>query len=830
MPPRSIGRTVRALLRAPLFTIAAVVTLALGIGASTAIFSVVHAVLLKPLPYDESERLVGLWHTAPGASIPVKGGAARGPRRLNQGPATYLTYREEGRAFEDIGLWAGAEVAVTGAHEPERLQALMASDGLLPVLRVRPHLGRTFTREDDSPTTPERVMLGYAYWERAYGARADAVGRQVVVDGKPREIIGVLPRGFRFLDRDVDMVLPFRFNRAELFVGNFSYQAIGRLKPGVTVDQANADVARMIPIVFDRFPVPPGFTRKMFDDLRLGPRVRPLADEVIGDVGQVLWVLLATVGIVLLIACANVANLFLVRAEGRQQELAVRCALGARRRSVAGQLLLESLLLALAGGALGVLLAQGAIELLLALAPEGLPRQGEIALHPVVLAFTLGLSLAAGVVFGLVPLLHFSAGRVLAGLKDGGRAASDSRGRNRARDVLVVSEIALALVLLVASGLLLRTFQELRRVDPGFVRPAEVFTFRLDVPESLVPEPEAVVRTYEDVARRIGQIPGVRAVGVSSSLTMEGLDSHDAVFVEELPMAPGRLPPVRRIKWVSPTYLEAMGNELVAGRRFTWTDVYGLAPVTMVSEAFAREYWKTPSAALGKRIKQGPRQAWREIVGVVGDEHDDGMAQAAVPIVYWPMLIARSGKQGMWTPRGMAFAVRSATTGSPSLLRDVQKAVWSVNPALPIANVSTLDDIQARSMAQTSFALVMLAIAAAVALLLGVVGIYGVIAYMAAQRTREIGIRMALGAEPRVVSRLFVRHGLVLTGAGLALGLGAAAGLTRLMAALLFGIGSWDPVTYAVVSVALGLVALAACYLPARRASRLEPLVALRVH
>jgi predicted permease len=828
MLPRPLLRALRVLWRAPLFTIVAGFTLALGIGASTAIFSVVYGVLLKPLPYEDAGRLVGVWHTAPGARIPVSGGAASGPRRLNQGPATYLTYREEGRAFEDIGLWDGATVTVTGAREPERLDALLVSDGLLPVLRVRPHLGRTFTREDDSPAAPARVMLGYAYWERAYGARADAIGGQVVVDGTPREIVGVLPRGFRFLDHDADILLPFRFNRAELFIGNFSYQAIGRLKPGVTIEQANADIARMIPMVFDRFPIPSGFTRRMFDDLRLGPRVQPLADEVIGDVGRVLWVLLATVGIVLLIACANVANLFLIRAEGRQRELAVRSALGARRRSVAGQLLLESLLLSVVSGAIGLLLAQGGIALLLALAPDRLPRLGEIAIDPIVLAFTLGLSLAAGVVFGLVPLLHFSLPRVLAGLKDGGRSASDGRERNRARHALVVSEIALALVLLIASGLMLRTFQELRRVDPGFVRPSEVFTFRLDVPESLVPAPEAVVRTYEEIARRIGQITGVRAVGISSSLTMDGLKSHDAVFVEDFPTAAGGMPPVRRFKWVSPAYAETMGNTLVAGRPFTWNDIYGLGRVTMVSEAFAREYWKTPAAALGRRIKQGPNQPWREIVGVVGDERDDGMAKAAVPIVYWPMLVGKWWKYETWTPRGMAFAVRSATPDSPTLLREVQEAVWSVNPALPIANVSTLDGIQAQSMAQTSFALVMLAIAALVALLLGVVGIYGAIAYMVAQRTREVGIRMALGAEPRMVSRLFVRHGVVLTGAGLALGFGAAAGLTRLMAALLFGVRAWDPVTYVAVACVLGSVALAACYLPARRAARLEPIVALR--
>ena len=820
MPAQNLRRTLRALLRSPLFTVVAVVTLALGIGASTTIFSVVYGVLLKPLPYDEAEGLVGVWHTAvvPGISEPV----------LNQGPSTYLTYREENRTFEDIAMWDGASVTVTGARDPERLPALLVTDAFLPLLRVKPRLGRAFTREDDSPSTPERVMLGYAYWERAFGASPDAVGRQVVVDGRPREVIGVLPRDFHFLDREADLLLPFRLNRAEIRLGNFSYQAIARLGPGVTLERANADIARMIPMVYDRFPAPPGFTRQIFDDIRLGPKVRPLADDVIGDVGRVLWVLLGTVGIVLLVACANVANLFLIRAEGRQQELAVRSALGAGRLGVAGQLLLESLVLSAGGGALGLLLAHGGIRLLLAMAPEGLPRQGEIRMDPIVFAFAAALVLAAGVAFGLLPLVHFSTPRVLAGLKDGGRSASDSRSRNRARNALAVSEIALALVLLVGSGLMCRTFQELRRVNPGFVRPEEVLTFRVSVPEALVPEPEAVTRTHEEVARRIGRIPGVRSVGMSSSLTMDGLDSNDGIFMEDFPLAPGQLPGIRRFKWVSPAYVETMGNRLVAGRAITWSDIYNTSRVVMVSEAFAREYWRTPAEALGRRIKQGPEEPWREIVGVVGDERDDGVASRATAIVYWPMMVGDWWRQGKWAARGMGYAVRSATPESPALLKEVQKAVWEVNAALPLASVRTLADIQAKSMAQTSFALVMLAIAATVALLLGVVGIYGVIAYMATQRTREIGIRVALGAEPQTVTGLFVRHGLGLTAVGIAIGLGAAAGLTRLMRALLFGVGAWDPVTYAAVSVGLACVALLACYLPARRAARLEPIAALR--
>jgi len=820
MLPRELRRTLRALLRAPLFSIVAVVTLSLGIGATTVIFSVVHGVLLKPLPFEAADRLVGVWHTAvvPGIRDPV----------LNQGPATYLTYREEGRAFEDIALWGGATVTVTGTRDPERLPVLLVTDAFLTVLRVEPHLGRAFTREDDSPSTPERVMLGYAYWERAFSASPDAIGRQVVVDGRPREIIGVLPRNFSFLDVDADLLVPFRLNRAEVRLGNFSYQAVARLQPGVSVDQANADIARMIPMVYDKFPAPPGFTRQVFNNIRMGPRVRPLADDVVGDVGRVLWVLLGTVGIVLLIACANVANLFLIRAEGRQQELAVRSALGARRRGIAGQLLLESLLLALAGGAIGLLLAQGGIRLLLALAPEGLPRQGEIGMDPVVFALAIALSLGAGVVFGLLPLLHFSTPRVLAGLKDGGRSASDSRSRNRARNGLVVSEIALALVLLVGAGLMLRTFQELRRVNPGFLHPEEVLTFRLTVPEALVRDPEAVTRTYEDIARRISLVPGVRSVGLSSSLTMDGLDSNDGVFLEDFPLAPGQLPGIRRLKWVSPTYFETMGNKLVAGRVMTWNDIYGLSRVAMVTEAFAREYWKAPSQAIGRRIRTAPNQPWREIVGVVGDERDDGVARRATAIVYWPMMMGDWRQQEKWAARGMGVAVRTATPDSPTLLAEVQKAVWAANAALPLASVRTLEDIQATSMAQTSLALVMLAIAAVVALLLGVVGIYGVIAYMAAQRTREIGIRMALGAAPQAVTGLFVRHGLALTVSGLVLGVAAAGALSRLMAALLFGVSAWDPVTYAAVSVALAAIALFASYVPARRASRLDPIAGLR--
>ena len=812
------GRIGRRLIRAPLFTVVAVLTLALGIAANTAIFSVVRGVLLKPLPFEDPQSLVGMWHTAPGLNV----------ESLNMSPATYLVYREEGRVFEDVGLWDNSAVSVTGTGEPERVQTLLVTDGTLPLLRVRPALGRTFTAADDSPKTPERVLLAYAYWLRKFGGDRAVIGKSIVVDGRPREIIGVLPDGFRFLDQNPQLVLPFRFNRAELHVGNFSFQGVARLKPGVTLEQANADVARLIPVVPDRFPMPGGFTRKMFDDVRIGPKVRPFAVDAIGDIGRVLWVLLGTVGLVLLIACANVANLFLVRAEGRQQELAIHAALGAGSRRIAWELLSESLTLALLGGAAGLALAAAGVRLLVANAPDGLPRVHEIGIDPLVLLFTLGISVLAGLLFGAIPVFKFARPNLASALKEGGRLSSSGRERHRARNALVVAEIGLAVVLLVASGLMIRTFHSLGRVEPGFVRPEQVLTLRVSIPSTLIADDEQAIRTHEQIVRRIEQIPGVISVGVSNSITMDGNDSNDPIFVEDFPSPVEKLPPLRRFKWTVENYFRTMGNPIVAGREITWADVYAKAPVVMVSENFAREYWKEPAAAIGKRLRQTPQNPWRTIVGVVGNERDDGVTQPAASIVYWPLFIDSYYDSKVFARRNLAYAVRSDRTGSPTLLKEIQQAVWSVNGNLPVASVRTLDQIRAGSMAQTSFALVMLGIAAAVALLLGVVGIYGVIAYVATQRTKEIGIRIALGAASRDVSGLFVRHGLVLAAIGISCGLVAAALLTRAMSAMLFGVSAIDPLTYAAVSVALGSTAVLASYVPARRAARVDPAEALR--
>jgi putative ABC transport system permease protein len=812
-----LGRLARTLTHSPLFSIVAIITLAVGIGANAALFTVVYGVLLKPLPFEQPERLVGVWHSAPGMNIP----------KLEQGPAFFLTYRDENRVFDQFGVWDRRSVSVTGSGEPERVPALRVTAGILGAFRVNPILGRAFSREDEKPDGPARAILTHAYWQRKFNADPGIVGRSLTIEGAPCEVIGVLPAGFGFFGADAAMLLPLRFNPSDTFLGNFAYQGIARLKPGVTLERASADVARMIPLVVDRFPMPPGFTRDMLNEIRLGVDIHPLSEDVVGGVGRVLWLLLGAVAVVLLIACANVANLFLVRAERRQQELAVRSALGASWAQLARELLGESVALALAGGLVGLGLAWAGIRILVSTAPVSLPRLDDIAIDPVVVVFTVAVSVAAGFVFGLVPVFKFARPR-LGALKDGGRSASEGRERHRVRDVLVVAEIALALVLLVGAGLLVRTFQVLRQVPAGFSRAGDVLTLRIAVPRTMVEGAEPTARMHEQMVRRIEQVPGVSGVGLTNSITMDGNTDNDPLFFEDFPEPGGRMPNPIRFKWVGPGYVETMGNRLVAGRTVTWGDVYSRVPVVLISENMARQRFKTPSAAIGRRVRPTPKDEWSEIVGVVGDERDDGVAKPAPQIVYWPFLMKQFWGEPDWVQRTMAYAIRTTRTGSPGLMKEIQQAVWSVNASVPLANVRTLDELRSRSMAQTSFALVMVGVAAAVALLLGLVGIYGVIAYIAAERTREIGIRMALGAQRGHVSALFLKHGLALTGVGVAVGLVGALAVTRLMSALLFGVAPTDPGTYVSVSLGLAAVALLATYLPASRAARMDPVVALR--
>ena len=813
-----LRHVVRRLMRSPLFTAITLMTLAVGIGANTAIFSVVNGVLLKALPYPNPGKLVGVWQTAPGLGI----------KELNASPATYFTYRDESRTFEDIGLWRNDSVSVTGIAEPEQVDALFVTDGTLPILGVQPIRGRWFSRKDDLPGSPETVMLSHGYWQRRFGGDPSVIGRRVVVDAKAREVIGIMPQSFRFMNAKAALIVPFQINRNEAFIGNFSYQAVARLKPGVTLAQANADVARMLPMLSAKFKPAPGMNMKMLEDARLGPNVRPLKQDVIGDVGKVLWVLMATVGIVLFIACANVANLLLVRAEGRQQELAIRAALGAGWGQIARELLFESAALGLMGGVLAVGLAYAGLRLLVKLAPANLPRLEEISIDAPVLLFTLAISLIAGLLFGLIPVLKYAGPQLSTSLREGGRSLSDGKERHRARSVLVVVQVALALVLLIGSGLMIRTLQALKHVQPGFTQPEEVLTLRVSIPSAQVPDADRVVRMDNDILQKIAEIPGITSLGLSNSITMDGNYDNDPIFPEDRPYAEGKLPPLRRFKFVAPDFFKTMGNPLLAGRVITWEDIYHKRQVVLVSENLAREYWHDPSAAIGKRIRETPTSPWREIVGVVGNERDNGVDQKAPTVVYWPMLVKPFWGMPVMVHRTMAFAIRSGRTGSASFLKEIQHAVWSVNPDLPIADVRTVKEIYDRSMARTSFTLVMLAIAASMALLLGIVGIYGVISYSISQRTREIGIRMALGASQQNVRRMFVRHGLMLTFIGVACGLAAAVTLTRLMSALLFEVSPVDPVTYCAVPVILVAAALVASYVPARRATVIAPLDALR--
>ncbi len=651
------------------------------------------------------------------------------------------------------------------------------------------------------------------------------------IDGRTHEIIGVLGAGVEFLDYEPEFYLPFQFNRAELFLGNFSYQGVARLADGVTIEQANADVDRLIPVATELFPR--GVSLEMLQDAGFAASLHPLKQDAVGTVGSTLWILFGTVGLVLLIACASVANLFLVRADERRQEVAVRSALGASRSQVARGVLLETVLRGLVGGLIGLGFAWGGLRILLAMAPDGLPRVDEIGIDANVLGFTLAVSALSSLLFGMIPVLRV--GRDFVGaLKEGGRGGGAGRQRNRTRRMLVVAQVAMALVLAIGSGLIVRSFQALRDVDPGFRNPEEVLTARVTIPSAEIENLEEVALAHELIEQKLGELGGMIVVGATSAVTMGGSDSSDVFQVEEFPVGEGQLPAVRRFKWVTPTYFETMGNPLVAGRGITWADVHDRAPVIVISENLATEYWDTPAAALGKRMGLPPleglvqEQIWRRIVGVVGNVHDDGVHLDPPTIVFWPMAVAQFWGDELFSPRSMVYVMRTTRLADPSLQDEVRQAVWSVNSNLPLAAVRTLDEIHRRSMARTSFTLVMLGIAAAAALLLGAVGIYGVSSYMVAQRGREIGVRMALGAQHRDVRGMVLREGMMLAGIGLVLGMAVAAGVTRLMTALLFGVSAIDPVTYVAVALGLASVALCANYIPAMRATRVNPVEALR--
>jgi predicted permease len=814
-----LRQVLRRLMRSPIFTIITIITLAAGVGANIAVFSVVEGVLLKPLPYPHAEMLVGVWHTAPGLNMD----------EVNMAPSNYFIYREQNRVFEDIGVYQDYSVAVTGQGNPEQVPALVVTDGVLPTLGVAPMLGRWFSRADDTPSAADTAMLDYGYWQRRFGGDRSIVGRAITVDGKLRQVIGVMPRNFRFLDGEQPaLILPLQLDRNKTTLGQFSYDGIARLQPGISLAQANADIVRLIPTVWRSFPAPPGFSMDLFQTARLGARIRPLGQVVVGDVGKLLWVLMGSIGVVLLIACANVANLLLVRAEGRHQELAVRAALGASRWRIASDFLLESVVIGILGSGLGLLVAWGALRLLIAINPQGLPRLQDIGIDLTVLGFTIVVSLFCSLLFGSIPALRYASARMGTGLREGGRTLSQGRERHPTRNTLVVIQVGLAFVLLICSGLMIRTFHALTHVDPGFDSQAGIQTFRLAISEVEVPKAENVMRREEAIAQGLAGIPGVTSVALANSVPMDGGHWMDPVSAQDRNYADGAQPPLRRFKFVSPGFLRTLGIPLIAGRDFTWAETYQRFPVAMVSENLAREYWGSPAKALGKYIRVGTKDDWRQIVGVAGDLLDDGTNKDAPTIAYWPILMNHFESDDENVRREVLYAIRSSRAGSESLMNDVRRAVWSVDANLPLFKFRTQEYFCSRSMARTSFTLVMLGVAAALALLLGLVGLYGVISYSASQRRREIGIRIALGAQRNAVTAMFVRQGLFMAGGGVACGLIVAVAATRLLRSLLFHVSPMDPLTYGCAALALCAAGALASYIPSRRTASVDPVEALR--
>ncbi len=810
----------RMVRRQPTFSLTVILTLALGIGATTAIFSVVNGVVIKPLPYPESENVVTI-------GVSAVFGSQRTPD-FPLAPRMFASYAENGRSFQEFGLFTVGEVTVTGAGSPEHTSTLQVTRGILTVLDVQPALGRWFSPDDHRPGTEDTVILSGGYWQRRFGGDPAVIGRVMTIDSRPRAVIGVMPASFSVRGIPADLILPLRFDPTRADPGplpeGFCCRGIARLKPGATLTQANAAVAGMVE-AWKRIE-----NRAQLDDLQLGPAVRLLKDDVVGDVGRVLWVLLGSISVLLVIACANVANLLLVRAEGRGQELAVRTALGAAWGRIARALLVESLTLSLLGGLVGLALADGGLRMLLALAPANLPRLNEITIDATVLGFAVAASIASGLLFGLIPIVRFVRSKSALSLADsirgGGRSASAGKSQHRSQNALVVVQVALALVLLIGSGLMIRTFRNMRNVQPGFTDPATIQSVRVLLPAVDVPEPERVTRVQQDILDRLAAMSGVTSAAFLDQVPMEPFRINAIVAAEGQDYGPKKIPPTRTIRIVSPGAFQTLGTPLLVGRDFTWDELYNQRNVAMVSESFARGEWSTVEGAIGKRVLIGTSQTWQEVIAVVADVHDAGAHMPAPPMIYWPARL-QEFVAGTLLPRSVNFVMRSKRAGTETFVREVRQAVAEVMPGLPVFQVRTLAEVYDQSMAPTSFSLILLAIAGGMALLLGIVGIYGVLAYAVTQRRREVGIRLALGARSGSVKRLFVYRGMMLSGVGIAIGTVVAAGITRWMSSLLFGVTPVDAVTFATAAMVLTLAALAASYLPAHRAAAVDPVETL---
>ena len=809
----------RRLSRAPMFTLVTLIILAVGIGADIAMFSVVDCVLVKPLDYPGADQLIGVRLKSPRVAL-----------GFGIGPFLYFIDREQTTSFQNIGAYASDSLSVIGTGEPEHVRVLDVTDGTLPILGVNPVLGRLFGPRDDKPDSPETVLLSYSYWRQKFGGSYSVIGRSISVEGKPREIIGVLPRDFHFLDlTDAALILPMRWNRNKTELGDFSYGAIARLRPGTTLAQANADQARLLPIALDSFPAPKGYSPAIFKNLQLQPNLVPLKEQLIGDISTILWLLMASISMVLVVACANVANLLLVRVEGRRQEFAIRYALGEQRRRIIAEVLVESTVLGVTSGIIGLALAFVGLHVLIEKAPAGLPRLREITIDVPVLIFTAGIVLLVSFAIGMIPAIKWTR-NLGSGLRVSGRRQSQSRERQHTGKALVTLQVAISLILLICTGLMSRTFRALVTVNPGFAQPTTLETFRIDVPETQIPDTQRdrVPHLEQDILDQIASIPSISSVAVADSVPMDGKPYIGTIFTRDRTQPEGEAVRLRIFRFISPGFFATMGMPLSAGRDLTWSDTYRKRAVAIVSENLAREYWRDPARALGMQIRASTADDWREIVGVVGNVHDRGMDKPEPSTVYWPLIQDSFEGEPDFLRRNVAFVIRSDRAGSMTLVKEIQRAVWSIDSEMPLADPTTVGELYSKSMARTSFAIVMLGTAGSITLALVILGLYAVISYAVSQRAREIGIRMALGAQRRQVTEIFVKQGLWLTGLGTVCGFVIAFAASRLMSPMLFGVSSTDPWTYAGAVACVVAVSQLACYLPSRRAASLDPANVLR--
>ena len=807
-----IRTAARRLARAPGFTIPAVATLALGLGASTAIFTLVDAVAIRPLSYPAADRLVTVRH-------PVAGEQSDWVWDLSA--AGFHYYRQQARTFAALGVHSSGELTIGGAGGADRVEAATISAGLLDVLGATPVLGRLLVPADNAPGAAPVVVLGYDYWQRRFGGDRKILGRSLQVEGNAHEIVGVLAPGVTVPDRPTAVWLALELDPAAPPVNSHWMSAIGRLRPDASPAEAEAELLRLTGDFTRLFPG--AYPESFMKETGFTVRVLPLRDAIVGDVASVLWILLGSVAVVLLIACANVANLVLVRSEARRRELAVRTALGAGRRQLAGVFLVESFLLIGVSVILGILLAGEGIRALLALAPDGIPRLAEVELTWRSVTACAAGALAAGLVFGLLPLAR--TGGALGALRDGGRGLTASRGQHAVRGALVVSQVALALVLMAAAGLMVRTFANLRAVSPG-LDPRGVLTVQVALPRSTYQTYRTVADFHRELARTVEALPGVTASGVTQAVPLAGGAGCSLVFVEGRPVAPGRQPPCVGTIQVGPGYFRALDIP-VAGRAVDWEGTYQGAGEVIVSRALADRLWPGEDP-IGRGVRgNGQEPPYYRVVGVAGDVFAERVDGAPLEAVYFPLL-PRDGAP-LWSPPvEMTLVVRTSLARPAELTPAIRRAVAGLDRGAAIGEVRTMSAVVARSMARVSFTLVLVGIAAAMALLLSAVGLYGAIAYAVGQRTNEIGIRMALGARAAQVAQLVVSQSVRLVAGGALIGLAGALAATRVLRALLFGVSPTDPITLGAALMTLLAVALVAAWVPARRAARVDPMTALR--